>query len=122
MNADTGHMIDYLQHLEALGMELENAMAAVGANALSRFEESLGNQQSLCSRLQALGGKREAAGRQAEPLSLRLREAAESLQKLNRCYASLIRHSSESVRQLAGLKRSYMDDSPARHHYWSCEL
>jgi hypothetical protein len=125
-------VLAYLGDLESLGMQLEVAMAAIGANALSGFEESLTTQQALCSRLSRFAEQYALGNEGAKPLdpslAQRLRIASDLMQNLNRRYASLLKHSSESVRQLAGLCRSYAGDSHKmsgsrdNHQSWSCEL
>ena len=108
----------YLEHLDALSAELRLAMQAVGANALTRFEESVSRQQDLCTRMGSLAqvpsglhGRRDPGETtelsQDSALTERIRQASESLQELNRRYAALLKHSGDSLRLFAGLCQSY---------------
>ena len=106
--------LEYLEHLEALRLELETATAAVGVNALATFEESVARQQGLCASLERLAGRMVAPHEpgvmqpcQNGDLARRICSAAESLRTLNLHYAALLKHSGESVRLFAGLCRSY---------------
>ncbi|HEY0786908.1 MAG TPA: hypothetical protein VGD62_13655 [Acidobacteriaceae bacterium] len=133
----------YLEHVEALTAEIEAAMRAVGAHALSDFERSISRQQGLCDELcrvaepwRSAGGATVGAGpgAGARPvpgegsLGERIRQAAASLQQLNATYASLLRHSGDTVRVFAGLCHSYTGHyqqpgtDPRGHQAWSCEL
>jgi hypothetical protein len=125
--------LEYLQDIEALTAEIKAGMEAVGADALSSFEESISKQQELCTSLSRLTGQLSAeqgidprpAGSYDQALAARIRVAVELLLALNEQYAALLRHSGESVRLFAGLCQSYtgpfqpIDTGAAHRPGWS---
>jgi hypothetical protein len=128
---------EYLQLLGALEAELEKAMHAIARNALPDLEESIANQQVLSSRLTALVNELcvplEAEGltyqvQMDENLKQQIHSASDSLQKLNRRYAALLKHSSRSVALMAALFSSFRGEiqeasgSRSKYQTWSCQM
>ena len=128
---------EYLRTLQELAHELERAMQAIARNALAEFEESVANQQSICTRL------RELVHDLSTPLEVQttamdtafdrdmtsqVRAASGTLQKLNYRYAALLQHSSRSVSLMASLfssfKGQFQEASGPRlkHQTWSCQM
>ena len=106
----------YLQSLRDLAYELERAMQAIARNALVEFEDSIANQQSICSRL------RELVHDLSTPLEVeitainatfdrdmtsQIQAASGVLQKLNYRYAALLQLSSRSVSLMTSLFSSF---------------
>jgi hypothetical protein len=128
---------EYLQLLRSLAGELEIAMQAISRNALSDLEESVADQQVLSARLGILGGELSVP-REANPTTSRTRIdkdlmnqiliANNELQKLNRGYAALFKHSSRSAALMASLlgsfKGQFQEASGPRLKYqtWSCQI
>jgi hypothetical protein len=129
--------VEYLQALRSLTHELENAMQAIACNSLSELEESIDGQQVLCARLNKLAddmcvpleaGPAISLPCIDEDLGLQIRSAAGTLQKLNRQYAALLRHSSRSVARMASLFSSFQGQFQEasgprlKHQTWSCQM
>jgi len=128
---------EYLQLLGVLSAELEKAMHAIAQNALPDLEESVVNQQALSGRLTSLVNQicvpleTEAPGSRPcidGDMMRQIRSASDSLQKLNRRYAALLRHSSRSVAQMAALfnsVRGQIQEASGprlKVQTWSCQM
>lgn len=107
---------EYLQLLRLLAVELDHAMLAIAENALETLEESVANQEALSTRLHQLaeelkdqspGGTSALPQLPDESLMRQIRKASDSLQHLNRRYAALIVHSSQSVAMMVSLFSSF---------------
>lgn len=114
----------YLQHVEELRSEIEDAMRAISGNQLAVLEESLWRQQVLCTGLKHLSqtlAEEDAGG----PLMERVREASTRLFEVNRAYAYLVQQSAGSTELLLRLTQSYgSGDGTNRGGMtpsWSCE-
>ena len=132
-------MACYLQCLDALRLEIANAIEAIAANALDRLQDSIAKQETLCFRLQILAAadaadRREALGRatysQAAKPALLRRESQESYRML--CvisleYAAVLRHSGKTITLLDSLCRGYRGAFPSvsggesDRPMWFCE-
>jgi hypothetical protein len=127
---------EYLQSLHSLTMELERAMQAIAHNALSELEESVANQQVLSAQLGVLADElcvplKASATRQTyadEDMMRRIHDAAGKLEKLNRQYAALLKHSSRSVALMSSLFGSFQGQFQEasgprlKHQTWSCQM
>jgi hypothetical protein len=128
---------EYLQTLRDLAHELERAMQAIARNALAEFEESLANQQSICSRLgelvHDLSAPLEVQSTAIDTafdrdMTSQVQAASGTLQKLNYRYAVLLQHSSRSVELMASLFSSFKGQfqeasGPGlKHQTWSCQM
>ena len=137
---DTGGLA-YLARITELHAEVQLAMEAIGANALSTLEQSVSRQQALCADLQRIAGAIPAlqdtkgaahrwtpASASDDLLSRRIEVAGESLAALNLRYSALLEHSRQSLRLFAGLCRGYAEHfEPAAklrvaQPGWSCQL
>ena len=127
----------YLEQLQALVLEINAAMDAVAANALSRLEESVAKQEMLCASLATMANAVGDEFRSSEqPLPSRLDAALEqkirvtrgAIRDLNLQYAALLKHSGRSIAVLASLCRSHTGQSQEargprlKHQTWSCEM
>lgn len=122
--------VSYLQDVEQLRGEIEQAMLHVSGNRLSALEESLWRQQVLCTSLKHLSRSLTPDAIE-RPLVRRIQEASAALEQLNRSYAHLIQQSSQSNTLLLRLCRSYQESSQespthipttaAPSRSWSCE-
>jgi hypothetical protein len=132
-----GKLGEYLEHLQAMALELERSMHAIAQHSLAPLEDSIANQQALAFRLSILAGdlgKPRQSGSTAtsageeQSLLLQIRNATERLQSLNECYAALLKHSSHSVGLMISLFRSFrgqmQEESGAgsKHQTWSCQV
>jgi len=129
--------VEYLQSLRSLTNELERAMQAIAHNALSELEESVDSQQVLSARLGKLADDL-CVPLEAEPaismpyidedLRHQIRDASDTLQKLNHRYAALLKHSSRSIALMASLFSSFQGQfqeasGPGlKHQTWSCQM
>ena len=132
-------MACHLQCLDALRLEIANAIGAIAANALDRLQDSIAKQETLCFRLQILAAadaahRREAFGgatySQAAKPALLHRESQESYRML--CvisleYAAVLRHSGKTITLLDSLCRGYLGAFPSvsggesDRPMWFCE-
>lgn len=132
-----GKLGEYLEHLQSLAHELERSMHAVSQHSLAPLEDSVATQQALAARLSelandltksGLSGSAAIAATDEQGLLEQIHGAAERLQRLNRCYAALLRHSSHSVGLMVSLFCSFsgqmQEDTGARlkHQTWSCQV
>lgn len=143
MQVDTGVIVPtdaeaYLAEIQGLTGELQRAMAAIAANAVSDFEDSVVRQQEACERLHTLKASRCVADFEtptAEPAwadvdqGTRISAATTALKLANLQYAMLVKHFQETARMLAGVFRGYGGSAGppfrmhrAEHSTWSCEL
>ena len=131
-------MARYLQCLDALRLEIANAIEAIAANALDRLQDSIAKQETLCFRLQILANAdaahhREALDRavcsQAAPAPL-YRESQESyriLCAISLEYAAILRHSGKTITLLDSLCRGYrgafssVSGAEGDRPMWFCE-
>jgi len=128
---------EYLQSLRSLTHELERAMQAIAHNNLSELEESIESQQVLSARLGELADdmcvplEADSAIPSAsleDDLGHQIRSASDTLQKLNRRYADLLKHSSRSVAMMASLFSSFQGQFQEasgprlKHQTWSCQM
>lgn len=132
-------MACHLQCLDALRLEIANAIGAIAANALDRLQDSIAKQETLCFRLQILAAadaadRREALGRatysQAAKPALLHRESQESYRMLCAIsleYAAVLRHSGKTITLLDSLCRGYLGAFPSvsggesDRPMWFCE-
>jgi hypothetical protein len=126
----------YLDGLHALAEELNHAMSAIVARSLPDLEDSIGRQIASCARLaehpgRPLRSQAPEPGRAARldgDLAARIQAATAHLASLNRRYAALVKHSSDTVRLFAGLFLPYAGNARqgsqmrTHLHTWSCEL
>ena len=128
---------EYLRTLQDLAHELERAMQAIARNALAEFEESIANQQAICSRLGVLVNDlstpldvqtTEIDSTFDRDMKSQIQAASGTLQKLNYRYAALLQHSSRSVELMTSLfssfKGQFQEASGPRfkHQTWSCQM
>jgi hypothetical protein len=127
----------YLEQLQALAFEINAAMEAVSANALSRLEESVAKQEMLCASLATMANavgdefrssEQSSPSRLDAPLELKIRGTSGAIRNLNLQYAALLKHSGRSIAVLASLCRSHTGQSQEargprfKHQTWSCEM
>jgi hypothetical protein len=127
----------YLEQLQALVFEINAAMDAVAANALSRLEESVAKQEMLCASLVTMANAVSDESRSSEQplpsrldaaLELKIRATSGVIRNLNLQYAALLKHSGRSIAVLASLCRSHTGQSQEargprfKHQTWSCEM
>jgi len=107
---------NYLSLLQSLAAEVNGAISAIERNCLSEFQDHVARQEILCLEVhelmraltldthspQLLNG----AVLDAE-LAPRVADALRTLSQLNRSYASLLRHSGESVMLLSAVCQSF---------------
>ena len=137
MQERNGELEEYLQLLHSMAFEIERAMSAISANSVAALEDSLANQEVFSTRLLELADDfnkpldRECLvgpARVDNGLSQQIIAASDSLQKLNRRYAALLKFSSRSIALMVSLFSSYQgqiqEDSGARlkHQTWSCQM
>lgn len=128
---------NYLSVLQALSIEIEEAMGAIARNSCSDFRERVARQEALCSELNYLAqGLLSRAEPPASPstrlldpqLATRIRDAHTQLLRLNRTYALLIASSSRTVAALSALCRMSLDQFQfatkelPKQQTWSCEV
>jgi hypothetical protein len=116
--------LDFIEQIEALGSEIEAAMAAIAGDRLTALEQSVRRQELACSRLVDMAGHVAATPSEslADPeLAARLQATSTTLRDLNAQYAALLRHSGQSVRLLAALCTNYAG-SQVRTPTWCCEV
>jgi hypothetical protein len=138
----TGKAAEHLQSLRSLATELERAMRAISSNDLSNLEDSVANQQVLSTRLEELTSDlcipleahhQTSQARLDDDLMSQIRAASETLQKLNRRYAALLKQSSRSVALMASLFTSFQGQlfqgqfqeasgPRLKHQTWSCRM
>jgi RNase adaptor protein for sRNA GlmZ degradation len=126
---------EYLQLLHSMAFELERAMSAISQNSIKALEESLANQEAFSTRLLELADNLSVRSEQNsrshpiagdESLIREVKDAADTLQSLNRRYAALLKFSSQSVAMMVSLFSSYQgkiqEDSGPRLKLqtWSC--
>jgi hypothetical protein len=127
----------YLQHLQALAVEISAAMDAIAVNALSKFQDSVANQEMLCASLVSMANSISDGFQATEQPLLsstdtsvdgKIRAASGALRELNLQYAALLRHSGRSIALLASLCRSHTGQFQEargprlKHQTWSCEM
>jgi hypothetical protein len=127
----------YLQQLQALALEINTAIDAIAANALSRFEESVAKQEVICASLatmtNAVGDELRSSeqtlpSRLDRALELKIGVTSDAIRNLNLQYAALLKHSGRSIALLASLYRSHTGryqearGSRLKHQTWSCEM
>jgi hypothetical protein len=125
---------EYLELLHSMAYELDRSMSAIAKDSLSTLEDSIANQQSFAARLRELADDLSEPARSVgappsddELLINQIRNAAETLQSLNRRYAALIQLSSRSVGLMVSLFNSFkgqiQEGSGARlkQQTWSCQ-
>jgi hypothetical protein len=127
---------EYLQSLRSLTHELERAMQAIARNALLDLEDSVANQRVLSAQVSRLANDLCVPLEESSPISLRtdmdlmqqIRTASDTLQTLNRRYATLLQHASRSVALMTSLfgsfKGQFQEASGPRlkHQTWSCQM
>jgi hypothetical protein len=128
---------EYLQLLHSLGSELDRAMNAIAHNCLADLEESILNQQVLSARLGVLVdgmcATLESCPSESSPavdagIAKQIQSASEKLQTLNLRYATLLRHSSQSLALMASLFSSFTGQLQeasgprSRLQTWSCQM
>lgn len=127
----------YLSVLQALSIEIEEAMSAIARNSCSDFRERVARQETLCSEMnhivQNMLARSEASATPRtsllEPqLATRIHDAHEQLRRLNRSYAALLGSSSRTVAALSALCRTSLDQFQfattelPKQQTWSCEV
>ena len=125
----------YINHLQLLTAELNNAMGALAGDRLAAFEGSVTSQEALCARLKQLttlparpGSTGSMGANECPQLAERMSEARATLLSLHRQYVALLEHCGNSLRLFTGLYRTYQGhaNSPVGPHVnrptWSCEL
>ena len=135
----------YLQHLQALALEISVAMDSIAANALTRLQQSVANQETLCASLAAMARAGGGAIRSSQPplpsptgtstgtsisasIDLKIRETSAAIHQLNLQYAALLKHSGKSIALLASLCRTHTGQFQEargprlKHQTWSCEM
>jgi hypothetical protein len=132
-----GNAAEYLQLLRSLAAEMEKAMRAIAGNALPDLEESVASQQIMSARLLVLADEISPPTKLNPAISptgvdegmlQQVQAAGDALQKLNRRYAALLRHSSRSVALMASLFSSYKGQLKEasgprlKHQTWSCQM
>lgn len=132
---------EYLRGFQELTLQLNRAMEAIVVRSPSTFEDSLCRQRATCARMTDLS--RRFAGKAVgesdlgvdsetvlldEDLSTRIRAAATALHALNKRYASLLKHSGDTMLLFSRMFQSYSgpakqaDGSRMNLRTWSCEL
>ncbi len=100
----------YLEQLELLRAEMNDAMLAISGNSLQALEESLWRQEVLCVSLKRL--LQSLQGAQIDSTILvRMQSATTALHTVNQSYAGLIQRSRSSADLLYSLCRSYNEAS-----------
>jgi hypothetical protein len=132
-----GKLGEYLQLLRLLACELERATKALAENSLTTLEDSIANQQAFAERLGVLTSDLSRCLQEhsidASPLAendmkKKIRAATASLEKLNRRYTLLLKHSSHSVALMVSLFCSFQGQIQEgsgprlREHTWSCQI
>lgn len=122
----------YLQHLQALALEISVAMDSIAANALTKLQQSVANQETLCAALAAMAHAASRAILSSQPsllsptgtstsasigastvtstvtsIDLKIRETSAAIHQLNLQYAALLKHSGKSIALLASLCRTH---------------
>jgi len=128
---------EYLQLLRLMAFELDRAMQAIVQNSLTALEDSVGNQQAFSARLGELADNLGNSGKKRTlssssfiegGLKDQILSASDTLEKLNRRYSSLLKHSSRSVALMVSLFSSFQgqmqEDSGPRLklHTWSARF
>ena len=128
---------NYLSVLQALSVEIEEAMGAIARNSCSDFRERVARQETLCSEMnylvQSLLSRVESSAspstRLLDPqLSTRIRDAHAQLLCLNRSYALLLASSSRTVAALSALCRTslsqfqFCSKELPKQQTWCCEV
>jgi hypothetical protein len=126
----------YLQHLQALAVEIPVAMDAIAKNAITSFRESVDRQEMLCvlvANMAVTYRKRIPPSGQPPVLSdssmaLEIQATTAAIQELNLQYAALLKHSGRSIALLLSLCRSQTGQmqeaagSRSKRQTWSCEM
>ncbi len=112
-------------------------MRAIAQNALPDLEESVASQQLMSARLLVLADALSAplqSDSAAPPIKMdedmmhQVHDAGAALDKLNRRYAALLKHSSRSVAMMASLFSSFRGQFKEasgprlKHQTWSCQM
>lgn len=126
---------EYLDHMQALGAELENAMQIIPRNSLVELQESVGRLEILAGCLADMSKHLTLPGGCDRPaavpivsaeMAAQIRAANEHLRLLNKRYSALLRHSSHSVALMLSLFKSSRGDyrgtsgSTLNRQAWSC--
>lgn len=126
----------YLSLLQSLAGEIDAAMGAITRNALPEFQDHLAIQETLCLELRfvtnslSIDTSRPCPVTQIsgdEALAGKILAAHHELDVLNRGYASLLKHTGQSLALFSALCRSFQDRlQPANSSFipqsaWSCE-
>jgi hypothetical protein len=127
----------YLQHLQALALEISAAMGAIAANSLANLQDSIAKQEMLCASLapmvNALGdgprtGERTSLLCSDAAVDAKIRAARRAVIDLNLQYAALLKHSGKSIALLLSLCRSHTGNFQEargprlKRQTWSCEM
>lgn len=131
----------YLQHLQALALEISVAIDSIAANAVTKLQQSVAKQETLCASLAAMAHPGSGAIRSSQPslgsptgtstgasINLKIRETSAAIRELNLQYAALLKHSGKSIALLASLCRTHTGQFQEargprlKHQTWSCEM
>ncbi len=127
----------YLDTVEELSRQLEQAMQAIVGRSLPAFQESVSRQRLTCSQLLAMPRYLDSdrafkvsssdSGIDAD-LNARIAAAGDALQTLNKRYSALLGHTGDTMKLLARLLGGYripasagLAPNPANSSTWSCE-
>ncbi len=133
----------YLQHLQALALEISVAMDAIAANALTRLRESVANrkcsvpcwrswhmpqQRNPISQPSLLSPNGVSSDASLTRPDLKIRATSAAIRQLNLQYAALLKHSGKSIDLLASLCRTHTGQLQeargprSKRQTWSCEM
>jgi anti-sigma28 factor (negative regulator of flagellin synthesis) len=127
----------YLQHLQALALEISATMNAIAGNDLTRFRDTVAQQEMLCAVLATMGRtirtKLESSDAALPAFSdptveENIRVAIGTIRQLNPQYGALLKHSGRSIALLASLCRSCtgqvleMNGTRLKRETWSFEM
>lgn len=129
----------YRECLDALRLEIANAIEAIAANALDRLQASISKQEALCFRLQILAAAgaasrgptiHGAAGQHTAKLARTdgsNRESCRLLEAITVEYAAVLKHSGKTITLLNSLCQGYRGAFPSvsggesDRPMWFCE-
>jgi hypothetical protein len=127
----------YLKHLQMLASEIAVAISSIASNSLSRFQDSVAKQETLCSTLAILSDSYKRGFRppgQAVssyvdgPVEAEIRGATRLVRDLTSQYSVLLNQSSKTASLLISLCRSHTGQfqeahgARRKHQTWSCEM
>jgi hypothetical protein len=127
----------YLEQLQALAFEISVAMKAIAGNKITRFRDSVAQQEMLCAVIATMAAAIRERIQSLDPseavfndpaVGEQIRTTAETIRKLNLEYGALLKHSGRSIAVLASLCRSHtgqvyeMTRTNPKHETWSCEI